>query len=479
MTENIFGSIQSPDLLSPNLRVKAQKRRRTRLGTSDVELERSTQELLTALRDPAVCQSPALKPLPAISAAEKVPANGLFDSQELEEAVNDTMKQFDHSKRPGKARASRRKRLDDLERCPTFTKSSSVDAGAVKGGGKAREVPPGRNNENKFGDDASIFSDMSDELGFERRTRRRNSRRAKDNQATDESKTVDLLLDSKQQPDVLKASPRRRVSRRGRNSPAVVSPIEKLTLRDGCSPKITGKQRTLAFDATVDAQKGKPSPVSKHNKQQQIVAKQSKLWPISDDFELTKSNLHTHDSAVARKPRGRQGRLLGTETGLDRQTDRAASDVMSVVSSDVGDAYDPTFCGASRPEVTSRLMGGLCNPSLEKVKGHHLSRNLSTGREEGSGDDVSVDIFTSPKRHKKRSRRRHQAENLETGLLSTNQSSHTTGEKPKTKSELIFGAVGNDLSLKPTFNGEHNVSPRRRGYNKYLPPLSESLNHLK
>ena len=499
-------SSPSSNLLSPKLRIKAQKRRRTLLGDGETKLDRSTKELLTALREPTTgtSQQNQLRPLPAISSPSRKPG---FDCPLASDANN-----LPRCMSPAlglQSKDRRRQRSDAaglLERFPTFTKEDRTAKHARPS--KAVHAEEDRNCLHREPSHASEkgnrfkcgFSDASDDLGFQKETRRRSNRRRIDSNDDESTFVTPNGVDARENgsgsstAQIDAATPRRRIIRRNRNSPAEVTPIENLTLIDSEVSKTSSKR---LFDCNTDFEKSKrgdefperrnldvstPTLLSINHP---VLAKPGKLRPLAngadltqDDFSATGCEPFIDEKRPARRPRLRGKLRENDESGARGLNDCAFSDAASVFSDDLTDAYDPTFFGHDTATSSNRK-NNLRNGNLHFDK----ARDKATSADANSERDDVLTIFTSPKRHKKRSRRRPLETENQTRLDAVCATNADNGidALPINLNTNLFG---NDKTTtlfcsEDRLPGAGVKAGRRKTHNKYLPPLAEALDNLK
>ena len=430
----------SPLLLSPKVRVKPLKRRRIRLGNADNELDESTLEILNAIRDiPSCCdsKSSSRKPLPAIGSQrqhETVDYDFAIDSNcstsrdkkisSLStdvQLIDDALLQSKDVGNDGTKISLRPRRRRER----TFISSNKSNFLTADGHSNGTDLNV--SNQLNFDND-SVFSDFSEDLTKEKSERRRRNRKSTETESLKDDGAIDV----------------RPAIKAGRRSTRL---LESANL-----------QFSFLQDPSNDHQSS-----NHHNNEHPDTSRSSvRKGQINEDFLLLldQDTLHGIESnsvtssetskteVLSHKRRSRRHHQNIDEDFVNAGKDDGFSEATSVFS-DISESYDPTI---SSKEHRTRKVDSLSS----------FGTNIEDRDSDGG-------IFTSPQRHKKRSRH-HQSklrQNHEDNPLFSNDT-----DLLATNSFSLSGESDDALYQERKLISK----PQRRRNHKYLPPLSENLN---
>ncbi|XP_078482531.1 uncharacterized protein LOC108949332 [Ciona intestinalis] len=427
-------------LLSPKLRVAALKRRRLRLTGTD-DLSKSAQDFLNALHDNSeisLMKTDSLKPLPAIE------VNGRPTKPRPTISRENTVTLTNNPRHCGfldKAECNEgNKRTRDYDATFILTNESGTVCDDIVKSNSLRKTTQRRRSERHKLEEYNVATSS---IG----TNETNSKntitpilpKPKEKEPLSSDYNPARNSKSKQASENKISTPTRRQRRRNRNPPTVVTPIRNLSIEDNSTlsvPRSTNKSK-------LNKQTEKAETLSDLN------VKNGLAFSCMDD-----SPAKCNETNIRRSRRNRHN----TSSSLsDCCITDGLSDAMSMLSDDQ-EAYQPTLRSKDKEEKTRK---------------HFSNQTLSTSTADESCDS-RLGIFTSPRRHKKRARPRpvnasENAELLKTPLNNCNSS-------PGVVLEPIVLA-SNELFSREEMEGlNDNRQTRRKTYNKYLPPLSESYN---
>ena len=420
----------SPLLLSPKVRVKSLKRRRVLNGNCENEFDDSTLELLNALRDiPPCCETKpkGRKPLPAIGShakdvdpslhlarsnnEDKKPKAEFFnDLQLIDDAFSQNKERNESLKMTLRSRRTREATFISSNKPNILNLSDSTDDKQSK---ELKE-----DNKLDFNDNNSVFSDFSEDLVKDTTERKRRNRR------TNQNPTEDKLTGT-----IVKAG--RRISRLADPLPSQTSHIKNfnhksLFLQDNDNPDTS---RSSGSKSIID---------------------DDLMLHLDADFHqgFESNSLSSEASKREEMPLKRRSRRHQQSLDELSRVENGFSDVGSVFSEDFSETYDPTFTSKNQ---RARNPDSLSSFSFNK-----------------DHQDSNGGIFTSPQRHKKRSRH-HQKKSTENPFFSNDIDLLSTNS-------FCLPGDNEDSSYQ---GRKYYPKQQRRRPQKYLPPLSEHLTHSK
>ena len=434
--------VSASPMQSPKVRVKPLKRRRIRLGNTDNELDESTMEILNAIRDiPSCCEkkTSSRKPLPAIgsqfksederfasetvcstSRGKKKP-NLSNDILLIDDALTKN-KDFDEVDNHDESKKSLRPRR---RRERTFISSKKSDLLKEDNPDKDSEIFSLNQQEPKMDlDNNSVFSDLSEEVVKDRNDKRRKNRQ-------------NYEFESLRDDDVTNIRPSVKAGRRS------------TTLLNSSSLQISFLKES---DLNPDTSR---SSRSKTTSDDDFLLRLDQNTPLG--FDNTSMSSETSKNEFG-PPKRRSRRYCHPDGNLRNEEedsikigrDNGFSDAASMFSDDFSETYDPSF-----------------NTKHQKTRKDVSSFGINSDKKDSNGG-----IFTSPQRHKKRSR--HQQSKLK----------QNPEDNPLFSNEVDLLST-NSFSLP----GENEEAPylerklypkhQRRRTHKYLPPLSEHLSNSK
>ncbi|XP_076815637.1 uncharacterized protein LOC143461696 [Clavelina lepadiformis] len=421
--------------LTPKLGAKSLKRRRPRLTGKDSEVERSAQELLNALRGELPSELKGFEPLPAIQPQCGADENvDNFNKKKKEKYSNNndvtmidvSLTGYTDVEKKNPLFASGRRR-NTLISANTMGEDEIEDEEEKGNRGSRRKI-----NGREF----SSFGDFSEEFENKKKNfTRRSKRREPQIDATSSSCTLEESKDVLEDEEVSLTPPRKRLDP---SNSTMDTPIRNLSLRDTSS----------------DFPSSNPRRKERRNRRTSILDEESQMTGTSSDcLKIPHHNNSLDDPHNLRRRRPRRSRRPTLGATSESAIDCGVSDVTSVFSDDLNETYDPTF-----GDVTARRKDSKCSISGNLVDSNDFMEDL----------DNTAGIFTSPKRHKKRSQRRlteHENEDADDLFSSANQRSLSRMSK--------YGS--NDVNKHDSsFSNDVMTNYARRRCSKYLPPLSEN-----
>ena len=422
----------SPLLLSPKLRVKPLKRRRIRVGNADPDLDDSTLELLNAIRDiPSDVErsTRGLQPLPAIGS--KKTDDIVFDicnSPKKELAVDvrlidDALSQRKLTRNDGSKMVLRSRRRRET----TFVSSKKNNLFANEEDIQQEALVTDRSDDSRveFNDNCSVFSEFSEDLSKDRNYRRRNRKSDEIDNIEEEKSVIKSPIKAGRRSNRLTDPPIQHLSLQKSNNNKLSFHIDEDNL-----DILSSRDKTSLFEEDlISAFNGSNPPRGKSN-------------------SLSSEQSNKNEDSLTNKRRSRRfHRTMDEDASGGGGGENGFSDVGSVFSEDFSETYDPTF-------------------NYKQLKTNCISSILPND-DNGDGS-VNGGIFTSPQRHKKRSRR-----HLTEGHYMWEENSAFSSESDFNNSKSFYLSDDNvDLS-----HQAHKLYPKqtRRRPHKYLPPLSENL----
>jgi len=439
--------VTSSPLLSPKVRVKPLKRRRIRLGNNDNELDESTMEILNAIRDiPSCCErnSSNRKPLPAIGSQTKSGKNEFLieslsnasrakknpnisndvisnDVQLIDDALTqnknlDDGEDDDDTKRSLRPRR-RRERTFISSKKSELLKEDNDDNVVIN------RINFDQKQESKMDfNNNSMFSDFSEDLTNNKSERRR-------------AKLLNAKIENLEDDELTNKRPSVKAGRRSTKPSSQIQQISFLK-ESNFNPDSSRSSKTIGrLDDDDD----------------DFLLRLDQNSPV--EFEINSLSSETSKKEVlAPKRRSRRHCCNTEEDPMPTGRDNGFSDEASLFSDDFSDVYDPSF--NTKPHKTRN------------------SQALSSFRLKTEDKDPNGGIFTSPQRHKKRSRHQQSKlkQNPEDNLLFSNDS-----DLLSTNSFSLPGENEEAPYLERKLYPKH----QRRRAHKFLPPLSENLSSSK